>query len=46
MATYKLIQDIEAEDHILGPLSLREFIFGLIGAFGWSLCKIQLTGAF
>ena len=42
MATYKLIQDIEAEDHILGPLSLRQFIFGLIGAFGWYLCFIMV----
>lgn len=33
MATYKLIQDIEAEDHILGPLTLRQFIFALITAF-------------
>jgi hypothetical protein len=33
MATYKLIQDIEAEDHILGPLTLRQFIFALIAAF-------------
>lgn len=33
MATYKLIQDIEADDHILGPLSLRQFIFALITAF-------------
>lgn len=40
MATYKLIQDIEAEDHILGPLSLRQFIFGLIAAFGYYLCFI------
>jgi hypothetical protein len=32
MATYKLIQDIEAEDKILGPLSLRQFIYGLISA--------------
>jgi len=30
MATYKVIQDIEAEDHILGPLSLRQFIFAII----------------
>jgi hypothetical protein len=30
MATYKVIQDIEAEDHILGPLSLKQFIFALI----------------
>ncbi len=33
MATYKMIQDIEAEDHILGPLSLRQFIYALIAAF-------------
>ncbi|MEO8104913.1 MAG: PrgI family protein [Candidatus Saccharibacteria bacterium] len=33
MATYKVIQDIEAEDHILGPLTLRQFIFGLITVF-------------
>ena len=33
MASYKVIQDIEAEDHILGPLTLRQFIFGLITAF-------------
>lgn len=40
MATYKLIQDIEAEDHILGPLTLRQFIFGLIGAFCWYISFI------
>jgi hypothetical protein len=33
MATYKVIQDIEAEDKILGPLTLRQFIFALITAF-------------
>ncbi len=33
MATYKMIQDIEAEDHILGPLSLRQFVYALICAF-------------
>jgi hypothetical protein len=32
VATYKLIQDIEAEDHILGPLTLRQFIFALVAA--------------
>lgn len=40
MATYKLIQDIEAEDHILGPLSLRQFIFALIAAFLYYICFI------
>jgi hypothetical protein len=38
MATYKLIQDIEAEDHILGPLTLRQFIFALITAFLGYIC--------
>jgi hypothetical protein len=33
VATYKLIQDIEAEDHILGPLSFRQFVFALIAVF-------------
>lgn len=33
MARYKLIQDVEAEDHILGPLTLRQFIFALVSAF-------------
>ena len=33
MSTYKLIQNIEAEDKILGPLTLRQFIFGMITAF-------------
>jgi len=27
MATYKVIQDIEAEDKLLGPLTLKQFIF-------------------
>ena len=33
MATYKVIQDIEAEDHILGPLTLRQFIYALVTIF-------------
>jgi len=33
MGSYKLIQDIEAEDHILGPLTLKQFIFFLVFAF-------------
>lgn len=35
MATYKVIQDIEAEDKLLGPLTLRQFIYAIIViAFG------------
>lgn len=30
MAAYKVIQDIEAEDKLLGPLTLRQFIYALI----------------
>ena len=38
MATYKVIQDIEAEDKILGPLTLRQFIYGLIAGFLLYIC--------
>jgi len=30
MATYKVIQDIEAEDKLLGPMTLRQFIYAVI----------------
>jgi hypothetical protein len=43
MSTYKVIQDIEAEDHILGPLSLRQFIYGLVAAFFLYLSFIFFT---
>jgi PrgI family protein len=43
VSTYKLIQDIEAEDHILGPLTLRQFIFGLIAAFLLYVCFLVVT---
>lgn len=43
MGTYKVIQDIEAEDHILGPLSLRQFIFGLLAALNFYLCYIVIS---
>lgn len=32
MATYKVIQDVEAEDKLLGPLTLRQFIYAGITA--------------
>ena len=32
MANYKVIQDIEAEDKFLGPLTLKQFIFAAIAA--------------
>lgn len=43
MATYKLIQDIEAEDHILGPLTLRQFIYGLVAAFLYYISFVVIT---
>jgi hypothetical protein len=33
MATYKVIQDIEAEDKLIGPLTLRQFIYAAIALF-------------
>lgn len=42
MAVYKLIQDIEAEDKILGPLTLRQFIYALITVFFLYLCFIVI----
>lgn len=43
MAEYKLIQDIEAEDKILGPLTLRQFIFALIACFAFYMSFIVAT---
>jgi len=46
MATYKVIQDIEAEDKLLGPLSLRQFIYAIImlaiGFIAFTLAQINL----
>lgn len=41
MGQYKVPQNVEAEDKILGPLSLKQFIYAMIGV-GWGL----LTYAF
>ena len=43
VATYKLIQDIEAEDHILGPLTLRQFIFSLIAVACYYICFLFIA---
>lgn len=32
MATYKVIQDIEAEDKLVGPLSLKQFVYACMAA--------------
>jgi len=43
MATYKVLQDIEAEDKFLGPLTLKEFIFGAIAVVSCYLSFIFIT---
>jgi len=43
MAQYKVLQDIEAEDHILGPLSLKQFIYSIIAIFFIYLCYIVIA---
>ena len=38
MSQYKVPQNVEAEDHILGPLTLKQFIYAIV-AVAWSgLC--------
>src|SRR5665647_2088088 len=36
MGQYKVPQNVEAEDHILGPLTMKQFIYALIG-IGWAM---------
>ena len=47
MAVYKVIQDIEAEDKLLGPLTLKQFIFAVIAVgFGFVAFMVaNKTGA-
>jgi len=36
VATYKVIQDIEADDKLIGPLSMKQFVFACVAAgFGF-----------
>lgn len=46
MATYKVIQDIEAEDKLVGPLTLRQFIYAAIAAICGYLSFIGLAHGF
>ncbi len=41
MGQYKVPQNVEAEDKILGPLTFKEFIYFLMG-FGWSAISFAL----
>jgi len=43
MSTYKVIQDIEAEDKLVGPLTLRQFIYAGIAAICFYLSFLALT---
>jgi hypothetical protein len=43
MATYKVIQDVEAEDKLVGPLSLRQFIYAGIAALSGYLGFLLTT---
>jgi hypothetical protein len=44
MAQYKVLQDIEAEDKLLGPLSLRQFIYAAITiALGFVTFRLFIT---
>jgi len=47
MATYKVIQDVEAEDKILGPLTLKQLIFAIIVVgFGFGAFRVvTVTGS-
>jgi hypothetical protein len=46
MATYKVIQDIEAEDKLLGPFGLRQFIYLIIVAVTFFVMyKLSEAGA-
>ncbi len=43
MASYKVIQDIEAEDKLVGPLTLRQFIYAGISAVCLYICFLAVT---
>ena len=43
MSTYKVIQDVEAEDKLLGPLSFRQFVYALIAVFMLYIGYISYT---
>jgi hypothetical protein len=43
MATYKVIQDVEAEDKLLGPLTLRQFIYAGMAAITLYLSYFSAT---
>lgn len=42
MANYKVIQDIEAEDKLIGPLSLRQFLYAGAAALAGYFCFLAI----
>src|ERR1700722_3089387 len=45
MAVYKVIQDIEAEDKLLGPLTLKSFIYAIVACvLGFVNFRLLLAG--
>lgn len=47
MATYKVLQDIEAEDKLIGPLTLRQFVYAAIAvAAAFIAFKISFVNIF
>lgn len=43
MAQYKVIQDIEAEDKLVGPLTLRQFIYAGVAAVCLYICFLAYS---
>lgn len=43
MATYKVIQDIEAEDKLLGPLTFRQFVYAGAAALSFYLTFLVVS---
>ena len=45
MAVYKVIQDVEAEDKLLGPLTLKGFVYaGIAVLLGFISFKLAMIG--
>ncbi len=43
MATYKVLQDIEAEDKLVGPLTLQQFIYAFVAALNFYLSFLAIS---
>jgi hypothetical protein len=43
MSTYKVIQDVEADDKLVGPLSVRQFVYAAIAGLGVWLSVMAVT---